>query len=241
MLYNSTRERLLQLGTGYTAMIADALFKAEFNPLQRFTVAQAIEATKPLGIPAKIVRAGLNHDIFSKRGRRNQVFTMPSPEHARKVVGASVLSIRDDLPATAFKSLKAYRMALHHALIVRRPGKYTRGLLSRRIGVCKQTTRNYDKECGHVVSEQHDTRPLLPGDLDTMPTAKTKGGKRKTWLGRIGEGGFIEQFAPMVKAIAIQWHRKGYQVVILEQTASHYQPSIVSEYTSGKYADFIES
>lgn len=241
MLYNSTRERLLQLGWGYTALIADALYFLGFTPLQQFTAQEAILIAAPLGINAKIVRVGLNNAIFKVRGRRNQVFTMPDPNEARKATGASVLKIRDNLPASAFKSLKNYRQALHHALIVRRPGQYTRGLLARRLKVCKQTTRNYDRACGHKVTEQHRRTPLLPHDLDAMPTAKIKGGKRKRWLGKLDDQGFVDKFAPMVKAIALQWLKGGHEVVILEQMASDYQPAADLPYNTGSLSEFIHS
>lgn len=241
MLYNSTRETLLQSGQGYTALVADALFFVGFQPHTQFTAQEAIEALKPLKTPLKVIRAGLYNSIFQRRGRRNMVFTMPEPNEARKTAGASVLRIRDTLPASAFKSLKNYRQALHHALIVRRPGRYTRGLLARRLGVCKQTTRNYDTACGHVISPHYEILPLLPSDLDTMPTHKVKGGKRRRWIAYDESQGFMEKNAPPIKAIALKWLKEGKNVYLYEQTANFYRPSIVEEYTGGEYADFIHS
>ena len=241
MLYNSTRETLLQEGSGYTALVADALYKAGFKPGQQFTANDAIEALKPLKTPPKVIRNGLYHNLFTRRGRRNMVFTMPDANEARKAVSASNLKIRDTLPDSSFKSLKAYRVALHCALIKRRPGKYTRGLLARRLGVSKQTTRNYDKECGHVVTENHDRLPLTPNALDNLPTQKIKGGSRSRWLARIDPEGFIDKYAPMVKAIALKWQKLGFEVVILQQTANDYRPNPTRSFLDGQFTGFIQT
>lgn len=241
MLYNSTRETLLQEGSGYTALVADALYKAGFNPGQQFTSNDAIIALKPFKTPPKVIRNGLYHSLFRRRGRRNMVFTMPEANEARKSVSASNLKIRDTLPETAFKSLKAYRVALHCALIKRRPGKYTRGLLARRLGVSKQTTRNYDKECGHSVSPDYVILPLLPSDIDSMPTHKIKGGTRRRWIAYDEATGFMEKNAPPVKAIALKWLSQGKKVYIYEQAANFYRPSIKAEYVPDEFADFILS
>lgn len=241
MLYNSTREELLQAGKGYTAMIADALYSAGFPAGASFSAADAITALKPLGTPLKAIRAGLYHRIFKPRGRRHIAFTMPEPNEARIAVGASVLRIRDNLPTSAFKSLKAYRQALHHALIKRRPGKYTRGLLAKRLGVSKQTTRNYDRASGHKVEPQLTRTPLLAYDIENLPAQKVKLKKRRSWLGKIDSEGFIVAYAPSVKAIALKWIKEGFKVEILEQTANHYSLNSALDYSTGELSEFIHS
>lgn len=241
MLYNTTRERFLQFGLGYQALVADALFHAGYSPGSRFTIADALLSLKPYGTSTKIIHAGLRHELFSPRGRRNMVFTMPHENAARRIIGAQISLIRDILPASAFGSLKAYRKAIHGALIARRPGTYQRQLLALRLGVCKQTTLNYDKELGHVVTEQHVTHELTPDKLSALPTEKQRGGRRKFWLAKLDKDGLIEKHAPLVKAIALMWIADGHTVVIIEQTASHYQPSIADKYTGGEYSAFIQS
>jgi hypothetical protein len=240
MLYNSTRETLLQEGSGYTALVADALYKAGFKSGMQFSTNDALIALKPFKTPPKVIRNGLYHNLFRRRGRRNMVFTMPEANEARKAVSASNLKIRDNLPDSAFKSLKAYRVALHCALIKRRPGKYTRGLLARRLGVSKQTTRNYDKECGHVVSPDYTILPLLASDIDSMPTCKIKGGTRRRWIAYDEVTGFMEKNAPPIKAIALQWLKQGKNVYLYEQSSNYYRPSILAEYVPDEFADFIQ-
>lgn len=241
MLYNSTRETLLQEQSGYTALVADALYSVGFEAGQEFSAADALNALKPLQTPPKVIRNGLYHYIFRRRGRRNMVFTMPEPNEARKAVSASILKIRDNLPSSAFKSLKAYRMALHGALIKRRPAKYTRGLLARRLGVSKQTTRNYDAELGHTVTPDYIISPLLPSDLDALPTHKIKVGKRRRWIAYDDVTGFMEKNAPPVKAIALKWINEGKKVYIYEQSSNFYKAAAPSEYVTGELADFIHS
>lgn len=241
MLYNTTRETLLQEQSGYTALTYDALCEAGFSPGQEFRVADALTALKPLQTPVKIIRNGLYHNLFKRRGRRNMVFTMPDADTARKIVGASILKIRDNLPPSAYKSLKAYRMALHAALIKRRPGKYTRGLLARRLAVSKQTTRNYDKALGHVISPDYVILPLLASDIDAMPTHKIKYGSRRRWIAYDEQSGFMEKNAPPVKAIALKWLAQGKKVYLYEQSSNFYKPSVIAEYVTDQYADFIQS
>jgi hypothetical protein len=166
---------------------------------------------------------------------------MPDENDARKAVNASVLKIRDTLPVTAFKSLKNYRLALHNALIKRRPGKYTRGLLAHRLGVCKQTTRNYDKECGHKIEEQLTRTPLTATEIDNLPAIKTALKRRRAWLGKIDQDGFIEAYAPMVKGVALRWIKQGFKVALLEQTANLYSAADHLDYTTGELSEFILS
>lgn len=241
MLYNTTRETLLQDGSGYTALTYDALCEAGFTPGQAFTTTEALTALKPLQTPEKIIRNGLYHNLFRRRGRRNMVFTMPDADAARKMVGASVLKIRDNLPSSAFKSLKAYRMALHGALIKRRPGKYTRGLLSRRLAVSQQTTRNYDRELGHIVTPDYVILPLLASDIDAMPTHKIKYGSRRRWIAYDEHSGFMEKNAPPIKAIALKWLSQGKKVYIYEQSSNFYKPPMPADVIQDDYADFIHS
>jgi len=239
LLHNTTREALLQTRAGYTALVADALYSIGFQPYHEFRLDEAITALTALKTSRKVIALGLNHELFSPRGRRYRVYTMPAPSTARKIVGAADLSIRDELPDSAYASLPDYRRALHHALIKRKPGLYKRYLLARRLGVCKRTTANYDRIIGHKVEAQFLSRPITAGDIDAMPTVKIKGGKKQRWLVLVDQDGWIEKEAPLVKAIALKWLKDGGRVEVKEQIANYYQPSQISRYAQTEYADYL--
>jgi hypothetical protein len=242
MLYNTSRERLFQDGAVYTALVYDGLCAAGGQPGQQFTVAQAEAALAPLGTPKKIIHKGLNHKIWRRRGRRFQVFTMPEPNEVRKTLDARPLHIRDHLPDTAFSSVKAYRLAYHDALIRRKAGRYTRGLLARRLGVCKQTTRNYGRELGHIVTDQFERTPVLPSDLEALPRQRPmKGVKRRKWLALLDSSGFIQKTAPMVKAVALMWIGQGHSICFVEQVASDHRPKPDMVALYGSDAAFMHS
>lgn len=242
VLYNTSREAFLQQGYVYTALVIDGLYKAGGLAGQQFTVAQAEAALAPLQTPKRVIHIGLRHAVFQRRGRRFQVFTLPEANEVRKALGAKALHIRDNLPDTAFKSAKAYRMAYHDALIRRKAGTYTRGLLARRLGVCKQTTRNYGRALGHIVTEQFNRMPLLPSDLEALPGKRPmRGSKRRKWLARIDPGGFIDGYAPPVKAVALKWLQSGFAVAWIEQIGSFHRPAPDMAALYGSDAAFMQS
>lgn len=242
VLYNTSRETFLQTGQVYTALLIDAFYAAGGQAGQEFTIAQAEAALAPFQTPKKVIHIGLKHSIFRRRGRRYQVFTLPEPNEVRKALGAKPLHIRDVLPDAAYKSAKAYRMHYHDALIRRRAARYTRALLARRLGVCKQTTRNYGRALGHMVEEQFDQTPLLPSELETLPSKRPmRGAKRRKWLAKLDSRGIVQGYAPPVKAVALRWMTQGFKVVWIEQMPSYHAPRFEAADPNGAFAMFINS
>lgn len=222
MLHNTTRETLLQSGRGSTALVIDALYLCGLKPYTQFTYSQAHEQLAWMQINPKLVRRGLADPLFSPKGRRNVIYTLPAASTARKHVNASYNGISDDLPAEAFRSLHEYRKALHHALICRRPGIYTRGLLARRLGVCKKTTANYDKQLGHHVEPTITSQGAAELHLRHMSSANPQ--KRKLFLALLDAEGWVDRYLPYVRAVALHWLQAGRKVEVWEQHGNRYAP-----------------
>lgn len=201
-------------------MILDALYFLDFKPFQVFTMAEVAPQLKALGMAAKAIRIALKSPLFRASGRRAANYTLPTPTTVLKAAGGDESKrASDPLNEAAFSSLHAYRAALHHALIVRRPDHYTRHLLAKRIGVCKNTTRNYDRAAGHIVTEAYRYQPLTPDMIDDLDRELPNG--RKYFL--LVKHPSKPFFAPRKKEIALFWLAKGVAVQLVEQVGSRYE------------------
>jgi len=237
LLHNTTREQLLQSGNGYVALVIDALSYMGWQPFHSFTAKEALTILADLGTPAKIIRIALKHAVFQPAGRRSAIYKLPTPTTVLIAAeGDESKRISDDLPGEAFKSLKAYRQALHHALVTRRPGRYLRHLLAHRLGVCRSTTRNYDRELNHVVVKSYDYHPLDDAAVEKLPTVKPES-KKYFLLVKHPTKPF---FAPLLRQIAEHWMLKGVAVVKVQQTGNVYSPAaLAASYITGDFSDFI--
>lgn len=204
-----------------------------------FTAAEAANLLSPLGVSLKAIGIALKHPLFRAYGRRNRVFTLPAASSARKAVrGDENQAARDELGEEAFKSLKAYRIALHGAFVARRPGEYFRQLLARRLGVSRTTTINYDRELRHLVRPHHKFHQLTDEMIDALPDETPT--RRKFFL--LVKHKDKPFFAPLKKQIALYWRSMGYVVQLVEQTMNSYQPAATgSPVNESAYADFIQS
>ena len=75
----------------------------------------------------------------------------------------------DPLLARDLRSPRAYRCALHRALIERRPGRYSRRWLGERLGVSIWTSRRYDRRAGLYVQARYQTQLLDEDTLAQLP------------------------------------------------------------------------
>lgn len=237
MLHNTTREQLLQSGQGYVALVLDALYFVGWRPYTSFSAADAIQALNSLGTPEKIIRIALKHAVFQPAGRRSAIYKLPTPTSVLVAAGGDESKrVCDDLPAEAYKSLKAYRQALHHSLVTRRPGRYLRHLLARRLGVCKTTTRNYDRTLHHEVKPSYDYFPLDDEAIEKLPIEKPTS-KKYFLLVKHKNKPF---FAPLLRQIAEFWRARGVEVQMMQQTGNLYSPSaLAASYITGEFSNFI--
>lgn len=239
MLHNTTREQLLQTNSGYVAMMIDAAYFMGWKEYATFTAQEIIDLLSTLRFPAHAVRAALHHHIFRRSAKRNAVYVLPAPSTVRKATpGTTDNPTRDELGEEAFSSLKAYRKALHKALVTRRPARYLRHLLARRLGVCKNTTRNYDRELELDPQPSFKYIPLTADRLEMLPTEKPTSKKYFLFVKRPKE----PFFAPLLRQIAVDWLSKGVAVQLMQQTGNLYGAGALGRsYLEGEYADFINS
>ena len=103
-----------------------------------------------------------------KKGRPAQLYRVPT------LTGLlSWLKLKDGgsdpLLARDLRSPRAYRCALHRALIERRPGRYSRRWLGERLGVSIWTSRRYDRRAGLYVQARYQTQLLDEDTLAQLP------------------------------------------------------------------------
>jgi hypothetical protein len=228
LLHNTTRQALIQANRGYAALVIDAAYFMGWETYHVFSRAQIVELLHPLGIATKAVLVALRDPLFEKRGQRNSTFRLPAVSTVRKTVQADrEATARDELDQTAFASMHAYRMAVYAMKVENEPGYYTRYQLAKSFGVCKTTTRNYDKKIGHSVRAAYKFHPLSDEDIDKLPINREPPGKYFL-LVKHPNGHF---FAPLLRGIAQQWRAKNIAVQLIEQVGNLYQP------VEGAYAE----
>ena len=103
-----------------------------------------------------------------KKGRPAQLYRVPTLTGLLRWLklkdGGS-----DPLLARDLRSPRAYRCALHRALIERRPGRYSRRWLGERLGVSIWTSRRYDRRAGLYVQARYQTQLLDEDTLAQLP------------------------------------------------------------------------
>lgn len=165
-LPNSLRESLLRADLGEAALVLDGLFSVGYKvgSLITFRTAAARFLNAGIAVSPALIRRALNTpEVFKRgkarrrgRGRPTNIYHMPSVEMLIIRFGGGQWSPSDALHALDLGSLKAYRLALHRAFIQRLPGNYSRAFLAARLGVCKRSTRNYDRLAQIVVMTRFD-------------------------------------------------------------------------------------
>jgi len=220
LLHNTTRETLIQANRGYAALVLDAAYCMGWEAYRVFSRAEIMEILRPLGIPTKTVLVALRDPLFGGRGTRNALFRLPAASTVRKTVGGDrEATARDALDKTAFASMHAYRLAVYACKVKNEPGYYTRYQLAKGLGVCKNTTRNYDKKIGHSVQAAYKFHPLSDEDIDKLPTERQPAGKYFLFV-KHPNGHF---FAPLLRGIALQWRAKNIAVQMVEQVGNLYE------------------
>jgi hypothetical protein len=154
-----------------------------------------------------------------KRGRPSRTFIMPAVSDLCRWLGVKN-SGGDALPPEALKHPADYRAALHGALFERAPGQYPRRWLSRRLGVCDETCRRYERRLGVQVRPMYRERIVTWIGLDAVvPDEVTPGMFLETSCGR--------RF-PALQAIARRLLAQGYQVRCRSRDVNDYRFADVS-------------
>ena len=116
-----------------------------------------------------------------KKGRPAQLYRVPTLTGLLRWLklkdGGS-----DPLLARDLRSPRAYRCALHRALIERRPGRYSRRWLGERLGVSIWTSRRYDSARGTLsVQARYQTQLLDEDTLAQLPQRQSGDGRSFSW------------------------------------------------------------
>ena len=124
---------------------------------------------------AAVAQEGQQKKCFSvrgaervKKGRPARLYRVPTVTGLLKWLklkdgGSDPLTVRD------LRSPRAYRCALHRALIARRPGRYARRWLGARLGVSIWTSRRYDRRAGLNAQARYETQLLDEHTLAQLP------------------------------------------------------------------------
>lgn len=154
-------------------------------------------------------------------GRPVNRYVMPSVERL-----CALLDVEDrggdELKPDDLRSPRAYRAALHNALIRRAPGQYSRAWQSRRLGISEDTCRRYEQSAGVRVTPMYTVWPLTWGTLDTVLPEEPAPGQ------------FIEDQRgrryPPIPALARMLLARGDRIVYKHQEANDYRfPEIAAE------------
>ena len=123
--------------------------------------------------------------LLHRQGNRKNVFLLVVQNESKRVGRRNCIGCRrltgllrwlklkdggsDPLLARDLRSPRAYRCALHRALIERRPGRYSRRWLGERLGVSIWTSRRYDRRAGLYVQARYQTQLLDEHTLAQLP------------------------------------------------------------------------
>lgn len=228
MLHNTSREFLLQSKRGNTALVIDGLLFAGWQAGEVFSFADAYEYLSFFGASEKLIRSGLNDPLFKRVGRRSASYTLPSPEYVLQALGLLETPFKDELTGAAFANLTAYRRELHQLFLERAAGDYSRRLLSKRLGVSRITTLNYEAAINaagsvrvHVVPQFSYTR-ITAKNINALPL-KANPVKGSMWLEKHSAPNVIPQKAPLIRVKALEWIKQGHEVYLTKQLTNYYQ------------------
>ena len=98
-------------------------------------------------------------------GRRPRQYAMPDNGALYRLLNARP-SGSDPLQAEDLRSPSDYRQALQRGLFARRPGRYSRQWLARRLGISVWTSRRYDREIGVLVDATYQQQGVFWGNIE---------------------------------------------------------------------------
>jgi hypothetical protein len=173
-------------------------------PVAQATLMQGIEG-----------RSGYENQQQRGPGRPPVLHYLPTASEWCAWLGVRADRPGDPLEAGAFASVRAYRTAVHRALVARRPGRYTREFLARRLGVSRWTLRRYNRLAGVAATPQFERQPLTAALAEALPEDGVQ----------VTEGWWIEfdgrRIAP-TRERAAALLAAGVKADLVRQTASSY-------------------
>ncbi len=203
---NSVRERLLKAqASSSMPRLLDALYLAGWKEEAVFTMAEAVEVARRVGMSRKSALQALtgDHSIFNgrhiisrryveyldnrglnakKRGRPVQlVFQVPSVGRLLAVLGVA-WTPSDGLRESDLRTAKSYRQALHRGYIQRLNPQLPMRKLAERIGASARTIRRYNHDLQVQVTACIGRLPIARRTLRSLPR-RTRDVERKSTAG----------------------------------------------------------
>lgn len=230
-LPNVVREHMITRGQVHAAMILDALYLIRATMHRDYTIADMLAMLSPMGISEKVIRSGCKALVFRRgtrktNGRAAFTYVLPSP---RQVLQWYMLydasEHADTLPVSAFASSKAYREAMHIAMVKRLSDnnggqfKMARQKMASRLAVCINTIRNYERDSPIVVTQHITHKEIHKGWHWGLPAANTN--DHSQWLLIVAPSGETRHY-PLVSAIAAQAINAGCRVWHMRQHSNLY-------------------
>lgn len=165
---NNIREALLQQSqSSLPGRVLEALYQSEFSPGTAISMTDAIHIGTRHNLAPTSIRKVLHNKLINliekitppagkgdisnckltiNRGRPPlKCYVIPTIENLCEKLGVSAQTA-DEIQEEALQSAKAYRMALHQALIRRAQPECSAAWHGRRLGVCRRTIQRYNKE-----------------------------------------------------------------------------------------------
>jgi hypothetical protein len=227
-LPNSLREAFLQRDMGDVSLLLDAIYLAGWRPGRRFTRHKLrIFLSRHYNIPHYVIQKALTSGLFAfkhihtkAKGRPEKLYTLPYLMPLVNHYAKGLWTPSDKLYPADFDNVKAYRIAIHRALIERHPGTYSRQFLGRRIGVSKRTVRTYDNLAG-IKAEMRTERRRIDhySNWQDLVAGKQPGGAE--WLEFVHTDGRI--IKRPIKAGIIWKYIHEAAVYIVRQLTNYYE------------------
>jgi len=127
-------------------------------------------------------------------------------------------SISAPMHTDELRSAKHYRQALHREFIRRRPGLYSRGWLSARLGVSRWTTLRYDDAVGIRVQPMYSKQQISWANVNDVPETQQDAPITGAWLQT-----FTGKRFPPIRALAKKLlARRGNWLLYITRIANHY-------------------
>lgn len=159
--------RTVQSALKSAAPEGDSIFESPPNPPE-----EPANAAKPLKEQQKtcIFVTGAKR---VKNGRPARTYIVPDNQKLYQLYGVRP-SGSDPLQPVDLKSPDSYRQALHHKLVERRPGLYSRRWLSARLGISVWTSRRYDRQMGISATYTYLSKRIYWSGIDELPHSQTR-------------------------------------------------------------------
>jgi len=222
---NTITENLMQQKKPHAAMVLDALFAADIANWQSIEISTILHyfSLSGIGIGESIVRRGLfelarlglmaTRKIMTRgKGRPRYEYRLGTVNSMAKILGVKLHQneAADAIPASGFKSAKAYRASKHVSLLKRLGTSYlSRKKLGARLGVGGRSTFNYELESGIQVNQRIERTQLSMADVVAAPSKRINANVflEVEFERELSDEEFAEKYKEFDPSMSIFWRR----------------------------------